>query len=128
MLNFPGFEPLKKINGNFLDIGCGSGAQIFSLAPHFKNFFFTGIDLSESNISFCNKELASMRESSKFIFIHDGFIEHEFSTKFSIAFSYSVFQLINTSLDELLLRVWELLQPKGYFLLSMPIIVNTINM
>ncbi|MBT8351331.1 MAG: class I SAM-dependent methyltransferase [Deltaproteobacteria bacterium] len=120
MLNFPGFEPLKKNNGHFLDIGCGSGAQIFSLAPHFKKIVFTGIDLSEPNIFSCNNQLSRMPDSRKFNFIQDDFMQHEFSTKFSIAFSYSVFQLMKPSMDELLKRVWNLLEPSGYLLLSMP--------
>ncbi|MCP4369196.1 MAG: class I SAM-dependent methyltransferase [Deltaproteobacteria bacterium] len=120
ILNFTGFQQFKKINGNYLDIGCGSGTQIFSLAPYFKNFLFTGIDLSEPNISSCNKELSSMSDRWRFDFIHDDFIEYNFHTKFSLAFSYSVFQLMQTPMDELLKQVWELLQPNGYFLLSMP--------
>ena len=120
ILNFPGFQKFKKINGNYLDIGCGSGTQIFSIAPHFKKFIFTGIDISKPNIYACNRTSSSIPDSWRFDFIHDDFIEYKFKRKFSFAFSYSVFQLINTSMDELLIRVWELLQPNGYLLLSMP--------
>ena len=120
ILNFPGFQKFKKINGSYLDIGCGSGTQIFSIAPHFKEFSFTGIDISEPNIYACNETLSDMPDCLRFDFIHDDFIEHEFNRKFILAFSYSVFQLINTSIDDLLKRVWELLEPNGYLVLSMP--------
>ena len=120
ILNFPGFQKFKKINGNYLDIGCGSGTQIFSIAPHFKKFSFTGIDISEPNIYACNEALSNMFDCLRFDFIHDDFSKHEFNKKFSLAFSYSVFQLINTSLDDLLRQVWELLEPNGYLVLSMP--------
>ena len=120
ILNFPKFQKFKKINGHYLDIGCGSGTQIFSIAPHFKNFSFTGIDISEPNIYACNKTLSNMPDCLRFDFIQNDFIKHKFNRKFSLAFSYSVFQLMNTSLDDLLRRVWELLEPNGYLVLSMP--------
>lgn len=120
ILNFPGFQKLKKKKGRYLDIGCGSGAQIFSIAPHFKEFSFTGIDLSEPNIYACNKTLSNMSDRLKFDFIHDDFIKHQFNRKFILAFSYSVFQLLDVSIDELLRRVWQLLEPNGYLILSMP--------
>ena len=61
-----------------------------------------------------------MFDCLRFDFIHDDFSKHEFNRKFSLAFSYSVFQLINTSLDDLLRQVWELLESNGYLVLSMP--------
>ena len=61
-----------------------------------------------------------MHDFLRFDFIHDDFSKHEFNRKFSLAFSYSVFQLMNPSIDDLLRQVWELLEPKGYLVLSMP--------
>jgi SAM-dependent methyltransferase len=120
ILNFPGFQKFKKISGSYLDIGCGSGTQIFSVAPYFKNFSFTGIDISEPNIFACNEALSNRSNRLSFDFICDDFIEHEFNKKFILAFSYSVFQLMDTSIYDLLKRVWELLEPNGYLVLSMP--------
>lgn len=120
ILNFPGFQKLKKMNGSYLDIGCGSGTQIFSIAPHFKEFSFTGIDISEPNIYACNEALSNMPDCLRFDFIHDDFIEHKFNGKFILAFSYSVFQLMDASLNDLLKRIWKLLEPNGYLVLSMP--------
>ena len=120
ILNFPGFQEFKKINGSYLDIGCGSGTQIFTIAPHFKGFSFTGIDISEPNIYACNEALSNMSDRLRFDFIHDDFIEHKFNRNFILAFSYSVFQLLDTSIDDLLRRIWELLEPNGYLVLSMP--------
>lgn len=120
ILNFPGFQKFKKLNGSYLDIGCGSGTQIFSIAPHFKEFSFTGIDISEPNIYACNEALSNTSGCLRFDFIHDDFIEHKFNRKFILAFSYSVFQLMDISIDDLLRRVWKLLEPDGYLVLSMP--------
>lgn len=120
ILNFPEFQKFRKMNGSFLDIGCGSGSQIFSIAPHFEEFSFTGIDISEPNIKACNEALSHMSDFSRFEFILGDFVEHEFHRKFTLAFSYSVFQLIDTSMDDLLRRVWELLEPDGYLVLSVP--------
>ena len=120
ILNFPQFQKLKKKNGRFLDIGCGSGAQIFSIAPHFAQFTFTGIDLSEPNIHACKKTLSNISDRSRFNFIHDDFIDHPFNRTFVMAFSYSVFQLLDASIDDLLKRVWQLLESNGYLVLSMP--------
>ncbi len=120
ILSFPGFQKFKKMNGSYLDIGCGSGTQIFSIAPHFKEFSFTGIDISEPNIDSCNEALSNMPDCLRFDFIHDDFIEHEFNRKFILAFSYSVFQLMDTSINDLLSRVWKLLESDGYLIFSMP--------
>jgi len=90
ILNFPGFQKFKKMNGSYLDIGCG----------HFKEFSFTGIDISEPNIYTCNEALSNLSDCLRFDFILDDFIEHKFNRKFFLAFSYSVFQLMDTSIDE----------------------------
>jgi SAM-dependent methyltransferase len=122
IVNFPEFQKYKKMKGNYLDIGCGSGTQIYSIAPYFKDFSFTGIDISEPNIYACNETLSNISDCLKFHFIHDDFIEHEFDRKFNLAFSYSAFQLMDTSIDDLLIKVWKVLEPEGHLILSTPYI------
>jgi len=120
IINFPGFQKFKKVNGSYLDIGCGSGTHIFSIAPYFKKISFTGIDISEPNISACNEALSNRHDRLRFDFICDDFTEYKFNKNFVIVFSYSVFQLMDTFIDDLLKQVWKLLEPNGYLVLSMP--------
>ena len=44
---------IKKAKGKVLDAGCGNGSQSFRISK--KGYCVTGIDISKSNIEFCNK-------------------------------------------------------------------------
>ncbi len=120
MSNFKGLKNFKDAEGTFLEIGCGTGKQIFSVATYFPKFSFVGIDISEPNIRICNEALSQIKESKKFRFIQADFCTYEFKQKFEVIFSYGVFQLISEPMDVLLTRTWELLSLNGYFILSMP--------
>lgn len=67
--------PKENMNPKLLIIGAGSGQEILSIGKQNSNFYFTGVDPSESMLQLAKKELKTQAYKIKFnlymeLFIH----------------------------------------------------------
>ena len=54
-----------------LEVGCGIGLNIFTLAKDFPEVKFTGIDISSTGIAFCKEKLYSLNEYKNLSFLEE---------------------------------------------------------
>lgn len=66
-----------------LEIGCSTGIFPIKYYEYFKNLEYTGLDISQKCIDFC-------QNNSKFDFICADFIKYKFEKKFDLVFSFDV--------------------------------------
>ena len=107
------FLDLLELNGqqSVLEIGCGTGRLALKTAPHSKEFF--GIDISPKTIETAKTHLPF----DNVTLICDDFMTHRFSNKFDVIYSSLTFMHIRDK-SKAVGRVFELLNPRGRFVLS----------
>tara|TARA_B100001029_G_C15046389_1_gene447456 strand:- start:713 stop:1435 length:723 start_codon:yes stop_codon:yes gene_type:complete len=80
----------KSKNLKVLDIGCGDGSILEALRNDSQTFEYTGIDVSEVNIS----EALKRRKDEKTEFVLSDYLKKSFISKFDLIISYSTLNLI----------------------------------
>ncbi len=102
-----------------LDIGCGAGSQIFSLAQVLPGAVFTGVDLSEANIALARKTAAQSTHSDRIRFVTGDYMALE-EAPFDLIVSYSTLHLIPGSTPPLIAKLGRDLVPGGLLATVMP--------
>ena len=95
-----------------LEIGIGTGRLALKTAPLCKKFF--GIDISPKTIK---KAVHNLSQNQNIELICADFITYDFNTTFDIIYSSLTFMHIQAK-QECINKVYSLLKPKGYFVLS----------
>lgn len=95
-----------------LEIGIGTGRLALKTVPLCKNFF--GIDISPKTIERAAQNLSQYQNVE---LICADFITYDFSTAFDVVYSSLTFMHIQAK-QECFNKVYSLLKPKGYFILS----------
>lgn len=100
-----------------LNIGCGPGNLEKSLLQNRNQFEWTGIDISKKSI----ENLKSMFPSAKFI-TKNALSIKSFNKKFDVIVALEVLEHISPkNTFELLQQVYDRINPRGYFICSVPI-------
>lgn len=102
-----------------LDIGCGTGSQIFALARVLPDASFTGVDLSEANIALARQTAAQLAHSDRIRFVAGDYMGLE-EPPFDLIVSYSTLHLIPGSTQILLAKLSRDLAPGGLLANVMP--------
>lgn len=95
-----------------LEIGVGTGRLAVKTIPLCKEFF--GIDISAKTIERAAQNLSQYKNVA---LICADFITYDFSTTFDVVYSSLTFMHIQAK-QECVNKVYSLLKPKGYFILS----------
>ncbi len=102
-----------------LDIGCGCGDQIFSLAARLPEADYLGVDISGPNIENAQKKAAAIDMSGRISFALSNYMD--FVTQpFDVIISDSVLQNIDASSDALFGKIAVDLAPDGILIITMP--------
>lgn len=75
-------DRIKEIKSVF-EIGCSTGIFPIKYYDNFKNYDYTGLDISQKCIDYCN-------ENSNFTFICADFIQYDLQKTFDLVFSFDV--------------------------------------
>ena len=95
-----------------LEIGIGTGRLALKTIPLCKEFF--GIDISPKTIERATHNLSQYQNVT---LICADFITYDFNTAFDVVYSSLTFMHIQAK-QECIKKVYSLLKPKGYFVLS----------
>ena len=110
----PHVNPLRV-----LDIGCGTGLQIFDLAQYLPHARFTGIDISEINISLADKARLQLPYGDRIEFLGKNYMELQVAP-FDLIISYSTLHLIPVSQKTLFGKISNDLAAGGLLVNAMP--------
>lgn len=101
-----------------LDLGCGTGAQIFYLLDRLPLAQFVGLDISKDNIAAARSE-AERRGDDRVQFVLANYLDWD-TEPFDAILSDSVLQLIAGSDERLYRKLENNLRPQGRLLISLP--------
>jgi len=102
-----------------LDIGCGSGDQIFHLASQMPHACFTGIDLSPESVSAAEEKRRSFPGGERISFTAGDYMEYR-CEPFDVIISYAVLQLIPAPKEEIFEKLSRDLTAGGILALGIP--------
>jgi SAM-dependent methyltransferase len=112
----------KKLNGDFLEIGCFRGTRSsWPLIESAKNY--TGIDLSSNAIKALNTKIENAGLSKKAKSYAVDFLTLEENTKYDLIFAHGVLHHFKNP-DPMFNKINNLLKPGGVLLLTEPSEVN----
>jgi len=99
---------LKKTNGikSILEIGCSTGIFPIKYYEYFKTYDYTGLDISQKCIDYCN-------ENSNFNFICADFIKYPLDKKFDLIFSFDVIDHVN-DVEQFLINIVNSVKKYAY--------------
>lgn len=103
-----------------LDIGCGSGAQIFDLARVLPNAIFTGVDLSAPNIEAAARRARELELGARASFVACDYLDFRAAAAHDLTVSYSTLQLIPGDSGRLFRKIAGELVDGGLFMNVMP--------
>jgi len=103
-----------------LDLGCGSGDQIFDLADRRPDARFTGVDLAPANIAAAESRRALRPYAARFTFTRADLLDFDPAGTFDLVISYSVLQEIPAPIDRVVTGVARCLAPGGAFAYTIP--------
>lgn len=104
-----------------LDIGCGTGTQIFNLAVEMPNASFVGVDISVSNIRIAESTREADANADRITFHNGDYMEFRATSPMDVIFSYSTLYLIPVERDRLFGKIAAELAPGGIFVNVMPV-------
>lgn len=102
-----------------LDIGCGTGLQIFDLAEALPHAQLTGVDISEVNIGLAEEARKHSPFGERIQFVAKDYMEFK-TTPCDIIISYSTLHLIPVASEDLFHKIMSDLVPGGILLNTMP--------
>jgi trans-aconitate methyltransferase len=102
-----------------LDVGCGTGEQLFDLARVFPKASFTGVDISEANIQGAERTRNQLAFDSRIAFVIRNYLDFQVDP-FDIILSDSTLQNIAASTASLYTKIATDLLPGGLLFTSMP--------
>jgi len=104
-----------------LDIGCGTGTQLFSLAGALPRANLVGVDISIPNISIAEEVRATNAHAGRISFINCDYLEYNPTRKLDLILSYSTLYLIPVDDERLFGKIADELSPGGLFVNVMPV-------
>lgn len=102
-----------------LDLGCGSGGQIYDLAKTLKRAHLTGVDISKASIKAAENDPRRDLFLDRVTFLAVDYLEFT-AAPFDIIVSDSVLQNISVSKDRLLIKLSSEIKQGGLIFLSLP--------
>lgn len=112
-------DSLLDNNSRVLDLGCGTGVQLFDIAKKINLSELVGIDISKENIRIATNKLAEQSNSKKISFHAIDYMEFD-SLPFDIIISDSTLHNIPVSTDSLFSKIQSDLTEGGFLVASMP--------
>ena len=103
----------------FLDLGCGTGSQMFSLAGAWPKGFFVGVDVSHQSIRIAERSRLRKSCAERTEFHHGDYMEFQ-SDPFDVIYSFSSVHLIAADTKALLSKISRDLKCGGLFINVMP--------
>lgn len=88
-----------------LDIGCGTGDQIFNLATRLPAAQFTGVDIVAANVEAARRRQRQSPHGARMTFVAADYLEFNAPTPFEVAFSFSVLQFVPGGPDALASKI-----------------------
>ncbi|MFA6970112.1 MAG: class I SAM-dependent methyltransferase [Gallionella sp.] len=104
---------------SILEIGCGTGEQLVTLARKFPHANLTGIDISGQNIAVARDLLQREAFNDRIVVIQADYVTQQLGS-FDIIVSYSTLHLIPASDVELFSKLTNELAPGGVFINVIP--------
>jgi trans-aconitate methyltransferase len=102
-----------------LDIGCGTGDQIFDLASRLPAALFTGVDVERSNIAVARQRLEQSPDRARITFVAADYREFR-AAPFDVVCSFSALYVVGGGAVTLAERVADDVVPGGVFINIMP--------
>jgi 2-polyprenyl-3-methyl-5-hydroxy-6-metoxy-1,4-benzoquinol methylase len=104
---------------NILEIGCGTGELLCSLAAALPFAQLTGIDLSEPNIELARQKAVELGYSHRLTFVAGDFMRQE-GSRYDVIVSASTLHLIDYPTRQLLDKVCANIRASGLLVFTMP--------
>ena len=105
---------------SILDIGCGTGDQIFDLAARLPAASFVGLDVAHANIEAAERRRLTSPAAARVTFIEADYRTFAATHPFDLAFSYSVLQFVPGGVEALASRISADVRAGGAFVNVMP--------
>jgi SAM-dependent methyltransferase len=102
-----------------LEIGCGTGEQLFSLAAAWPRARLTGIDISAPNIDRAWRAWRERGSCERLGFVAGDYVEQELG-RFDLIISVSTLHLIDCPTARLFAKVARELKPNGLLIFTIP--------
>jgi SAM-dependent methyltransferase len=102
-----------------LDVGCGTGEQLLSLAAAFPRAALTGIDLSGPSIARANELRRQAPGGDRVHFVAGDYLKYQLGT-FDLILADSALQFINCEDDRLFAKLARELAPGGRLIFTIP--------
>lgn len=116
-------EILKYVNPNqpvrILDLGCGTGRQLFELSSALPSAELTGIDISEANIRAAKRDQRDFCPQPRLTFYSLDYMEFQ-APPFDLIISDSTLHNINVPTDPLFSKISTDLVSGGHLVATMP--------
>lgn len=106
-----------------LDIGCGSGEQVFSLGLRLSESELCGVDISPMNITAALEQKmpqSNQDDRNTYSFVLGDYLEFDAPTSFDLVISYSTLHLIPAATAVLLDKIANDLKPGGRLIVTIP--------
>ena len=103
-----------------LDIGCGTGDQIFDLAARLPRAWLVGVDISSANVAIAEQRRRSHHSSERLAFETADYVAYRATEPFDLIVSYSVLQFMAADTHTVASRIAEDLRHGGFFVNAMP--------
>jgi SAM-dependent methyltransferase len=114
LASVPADKPVR-----ILDLGCGTGGLLFSLAPHLPLAEFVGLDISAGSIEEARAEAQKRPQPERFSFHAGSYLDVPLGT-FDFIVSDTVLHLIDCRDRELFGKIRRELKPGGRLICTMP--------
>lgn len=108
----------KKVPTRIMDLGCGTGNNLFMIEESIPNVDLMGIDISATNISQAEKN-AEKNSNNKISFQLTDYLNY-ITKPFDIIYADSVLHLIVSADDTLFQKLSKDLLPHGVLIVTMP--------
>ena len=115
VLTHAGGTPRSRV----LEIGCGTGSQLFHLAAALPDATFTGVDISERNVDLAKNRARELGLQSRIKFVASDYLELPFPVN-DLIISYSTLHLIPCDSRLLFGKISSELIPGGLLMNVMP--------
>lgn len=103
-----------------LDIGCGTGDQIFDLAGRLPSARFVGVDIDQENIAVAERRRGQSPDAPRIAFHAADYRVFASEDPFDVVISYSALQFVPGGAQALARRVAHDVAPGGIFVNAMP--------
>jgi trans-aconitate methyltransferase len=111
----PGAAPAR-----LLDIGCGTGDQLFDLAARLPHTHLVGVDISDASIASARRRQAADPAGARLEFHAADYLAYAAAARFDVLVSYSVLQFVPTAVETIAARIAADAAPGACFVNVMP--------